>query len=102
VVLKGVDREVYCHFLPHNVLWMSFFVRYLKGAQDRLNRWLHGLDLTIEDIYTMQQMCAYEVCSVSQTVIKQLIVICLQTVAIGYSKFCEVFTQEEWEGFNYA
>lgn len=32
----------------------------------------------------MQQMCAYE------------------TVAIGYSKFCELFTEEEWEGFNYA
>jgi hypothetical protein len=25
-----------------------------------------------------------------------------QTVAIGYSKFCELFTREEWEGFNYA
>ena len=26
----------------------------------------------------------------------------LQTVAIGYSKFCELFTEEEWKGFNYA
>lgn len=26
----------------------------------------------------------------------------LQTVALGYSKFCEIFTEEEWEGFNYA
>ena len=32
----------------------------------------------------MQQMCPYE------------------TVALGYSKFCELFTEEEWEGFNYA
>ncbi|EEB97798.1 hypothetical protein MPER_02809, partial [Moniliophthora perniciosa FA553] len=32
----------------------------------------------------MQQLCAYE------------------TVAIGYSKFCELFTEDEWEGFNYA
>jgi len=23
-------------------------------------------------------------------------------VALGYSKFCELFTEEEWEGFNYA
>ena len=26
----------------------------------------------------------------------------LQTVALGYSKFCELFTEDEWEGFNYA
>lgn len=45
---------------------------------------MHGYDLTIEDVYTLQQMCAYE------------------TVAIGYSRFCELFTQEEWEGFDYA
>ncbi|KAH6917781.1 histidine phosphatase superfamily [Coprinopsis sp. MPI-PUGE-AT-0042] len=25
-----------------------------------------------------------------------------QTVALGYSKFCELFTQEEWEGFDYG
>lgn len=25
-----------------------------------------------------------------------------QTVALGYSKFCELFTEEEWEGFEYA
>ncbi|EEB99540.1 hypothetical protein MPER_00767 [Moniliophthora perniciosa FA553] len=32
----------------------------------------------------MQQLCAYE------------------TVAIGYSKFCELFTEDEWKGFDYA
>jgi len=26
----------------------------------------------------------------------------LQTVALGYSKFCELFTEEEWEGFDYG
>ncbi|KAF8638870.1 hypothetical protein AX17_001926 [Amanita inopinata Kibby_2008] len=58
--------------------------RYLKGARERLQRQLHGIELSIEDVYTMQQLCAYE------------------TVAIGYSKFCELFTVEEWEGFDYA
>lgn len=57
---------------------------YLKDAHKRLQSQLHGLTLTIEDVYTLQQMCAYE------------------TVAIGYSKFCELFTEDEWEGFNYA
>ncbi|PIL30835.1 hypothetical protein GSI_07003 [Ganoderma sinense ZZ0214-1] len=57
---------------------------YLEAALGRLQPQMHGYDLTIEDIYTFQQMCAYE------------------TVAIGYSKFCELFTKEEWKGFNYA
>lgn len=57
---------------------------YLKKALARLQPNLKGYELSIEDVYIMQQMCAYE------------------TVAIGYSKFCELFTEEEWEGFNYA
>ncbi|THH09693.1 hypothetical protein EW145_g1832 [Phellinidium pouzarii] len=61
--------------------WASI---YLKKAHDRLQPQLKGYDLSIEDIYVLQQMCAYE------------------TVAIGYSKFCELFTEEEWEGFEYA
>ncbi|KAF9257552.1 phosphoglycerate mutase-like protein [Marasmius fiardii PR-910] len=57
---------------------------YLKSAKRRLQAQLSGLELTTEDVYAMQQMCPYE------------------SVAIGYSKFCELFTQEEWEGFDYA
>ena len=25
-----------------------------------------------------------------------------QTVALGFSEFCDLFTQEEWEGYEYA
>ncbi|EIW74055.1 phosphoglycerate mutase-like protein [Coniophora puteana RWD-64-598 SS2] len=57
---------------------------YLSDAYTRIQKQLSGLELSVEDVYTMQQMCAYE------------------TVAIGYSKFCELFTEDEWEGFNYA
>lgn len=57
---------------------------YLKKALKRLGPQMQGYDLTIENVFTLQQMCAYE------------------TVAIGYSKFCELFTEKEWEGFNYA
>ena len=35
---------------------------YLKDAQTRLAPQLKGYDLSIEDVYTLQQMCAYEVC----------------------------------------
>ncbi|KAF9256260.1 phosphoglycerate mutase-like protein [Marasmius fiardii PR-910] len=58
--------------------------KYLKSAKKRLQPQLSGLKLTTEDVYTMQQMCAYE------------------SIAIGDSKFCELFTQEEWEGFDYS
>ena len=34
---------------------------YLQDALDRLKPQLHGYELTIEDVYTLQQMCAYEV-----------------------------------------
>ncbi|KAF9009542.1 histidine phosphatase superfamily [Cyathus striatus] len=57
---------------------------YLKDAWQRLRPQLKGYDLSVEDVYVMQQMCAYE------------------TVALGYSTFCELFTEEEWEGFNYS
>ncbi|KAJ8699287.1 hypothetical protein PTI98_002418 [Pleurotus ostreatus] len=57
---------------------------YLRDARSRIQAHLKGFDLTYEDVFTMQQMCAYE------------------TVAIGYSKFCELFTAEEWDGFDYS
>lgn len=34
---------------------------YLRDAQARLSAQITGIDLTIEDVYTMQQLCAYEV-----------------------------------------
>ncbi|EIW53780.1 phosphoglycerate mutase-like protein [Trametes versicolor FP-101664 SS1] len=57
---------------------------YLRDALVRLRAQITGVDLVIEDAYTMQQLCAYE------------------TVALGYSKFCELFTPAEWEGFDYS
>ncbi|KAJ7915401.1 histidine phosphatase superfamily [Mycena leptocephala] len=63
------------------VKWASV---YLKKALRRLQRQLTGYSLTIEDVYVFQQLCAYE------------------TVALGCSKFCELFTKEEWNGFDYS
>lgn len=34
---------------------------YLKDALARLQPLLKGYDLTLEDVYVLQQMCAYEV-----------------------------------------
>ncbi|KAF7335328.1 AB hydrolase-1 domain-containing protein [Mycena sanguinolenta] len=57
---------------------------YLAKALKRLRPQMVGYELSIEDVYVLQQLCAYE------------------TVALGYSKFCELFTEEEWEGFDYS
>ncbi|KAL4077052.1 histidine phosphatase superfamily [Scleroderma yunnanense] len=58
--------------------------RYLDKALKRLQRHVSGMELTVADLFSMQETCAYE------------------TVALGFSKFCELFTEEEWEGFDYA
>lgn len=56
---------------------------YLKHARKRLQPMIKGFNLTISRLVDMQEMCAYE------------------TVALGYSKFCDLFTEEEWEGYEY-
>ncbi|KZT65932.1 phosphoglycerate mutase-like protein [Daedalea quercina L-15889] len=57
---------------------------YLNATVPRLQQYITGLNLTVNDVYAMQQLCAYE------------------TVALGYSQFCGLFTEEEWRGFDYA
>ncbi|KAI5121930.1 hypothetical protein M0805_000259 [Coniferiporia weirii] len=57
---------------------------YLQDALRRLQPMVDGMNLTITDVSAMQQLCAYE------------------TVALGTSAFCDLFTQEEWEGFEYS
>ena len=57
---------------------------YLKETVPRLQQNIHGVQLDVLSVFAMQQLCAYE------------------TVALGYSVFCDLFTEEEWEGFEYA
>ncbi|KAG8704002.1 hypothetical protein FRC09_003832 [Ceratobasidium sp. 395] len=57
---------------------------YLKDALERVKKSTSGVEWSIEDVFSLQMLCPYE------------------TVALGYSKFCSLFTQEEWEGFHYA
>ncbi len=56
---------------------------YLPNATARLQQYVSGLTLKDEMVYGMQSLCAYE------------------TVALGYSNFCGLFTKAEWEGFEY-
>ncbi|KYK57682.1 3-phytase A precursor [Drechmeria coniospora] len=57
---------------------------YLKDATSRFQALTKGFEWTVEDVYAAQNMCPYE------------------TVAYGYSRFCELFTYEEWQGFGYS
>ncbi|KAJ7436902.1 phosphoglycerate mutase-like protein [Mycena galericulata] len=56
---------------------------YLAAAQSRLTPFITGLPLSPSILVAMQQTCAYE------------------TVALGYSLFCDLFTEEEWIGYSY-
>ncbi|OCH96218.1 phosphoglycerate mutase-like protein [Obba rivulosa] len=57
---------------------------YLKDTIPRLQKYIKGIELNNEDVVAMQELCAYE------------------TVALGYSAFCDLFTEEEWKGFEYG
>ncbi|KAF7341312.1 Acid phosphatase [Mycena venus] len=61
--------------------WASI---YLADAQKRLAPHLKGFTLNATSLSAMQQLCAYE------------------TVALGYSAFCDLFTEEEWKGYEYS
>ncbi|KJK77109.1 hypothetical protein H634G_07530 [Metarhizium anisopliae BRIP 53293] len=58
---------------------------YLQKAVNRLqNNSAPGFIFNYTDVYAMQMMCAYEY------------------AFIGASEFCNLFTEEEWEGFENA
>ncbi|KPI34836.1 3-phytase A [Cyphellophora attinorum] len=57
---------------------------YLANATQRLKALSGGYNWTVADTYNAQTLCPYE------------------TVAFGYSAFCDLFTYEEWQGFEYS
>ncbi|KAI4250514.1 MAG: hypothetical protein L6R40_000113 [Gallowayella cf. fulva] len=64
-----------------SVVWEKI---YLQDATRRLQALSPSFKLTVSDVYDMQTLCPYE------------------TVAFGYSAFCNLFTYEEWQGFEYS
>ncbi|KAI7648651.1 phosphoglycerate mutase-like protein, partial [Hortaea werneckii] len=63
---------------------MEWYNIYLADATERLRPHAPGFNWTVTDTYNAQSMCAYE------------------TVALGYSAFCDLFTFEEWQGYEYS
>ena len=63
----------------------EWYEKYLADATERLSSCAGPkFNWTAEDSYNAQSLCAYE------------------TVALGYSPFCGLFTYEEWEGYEYS
>lgn len=60
----------------------NFRKAYLNKAKKRLNKMLQNAELTISEVIGMQKLCGIE------------------TVSLGSSDFCKLFTLEEWKGFN--
>lgn len=63
---------------------IKWITKYLSKATERLSSLVEGMEWTLADTYAAQTMCPYE------------------TVAYGYSRFCDLFTYEEWIGFGYS
>lgn len=76
------DNDDVIGFLGDSDLF-SYITKYLKDATARLQPYVpSGFQLTTNDTYAMQSICAYE---------------------MGYirsSDFCYLFTEDEWSGFE--
>jgi len=57
---------------------------YLANATQRLKALAGGYKWTVSDSYNAQTLCPYE------------------TVSFGYSAFCDLFTFDEWKGYEYS
>lgn len=61
----------------------TYIPKYLAAATERLSQYVPAsFNLTANDTYAMQSICAYEATS------------------IGESQFCGFFTLDEWDGFE--
>lgn len=70
--------------LAGSMLKAEWIKKYLAKAIERLQHHVHGAKLTAEVVFDMQSLCPYE------------------TYSLGLSEFCNLFTREEWDGFEYA
>lgn len=66
-----------------SAIYANYMEKYLDSATKRINSKLNGLTLNVNEVFQMQQLCAYE------------------TSNNGFSYFCNLFTAEEWENYEY-
>lgn len=63
---------------------VNWTLTYAPAIVQRLQPQLQGLNLTFRDVYAMLDLCAYE------------------TVALGDSDFCALFTEQDFLNYNYG
>lgn len=61
-----------------------------------------GFDWNINDTYAAQTMCPYETVRWSCYMLTEEAMLINCKIAYGYSRWCDLFTYEEWVGFEYA
>lgn len=81
--LKYVGDEVEGHDYGYTMLY-KYRATYLSAISKRLSKENEGFDFTDEEVFSMQEMCGFEM-----------------TVR-GASQWCDVFTHKEWLEFEYA
>jgi len=64
--------------------WNEWREVYLPAIVERLNKRNSGITFSQDEVYSMQELCGFEL------------------IATGKSKWCDVFTHEQWEHFEYA
>ncbi|CAK3886707.1 multiple inositol polyphosphate phosphatase [Lecanosticta acicola] len=70
-------------YLGDDLLFFQYVPRYLRNATARVQKYApQGFTFNVNDTYAMQSICAYE------------------NAYIGMSDFCNLFTQDEWAGFE--
>lgn len=74
------DLKVYPNVRAKVAEWEKVF---LRKAHKRLQKYMDGYELSLHDVVNMMDMCPYE------------------TVALGHSSFCSLFTHKEWRGYQY-
>lgn len=62
----------------------KFRATYLGAVGDRLHGDNPAIRFEDDEIYSMQEMCGFE------------------TIVRGSSRWCDVFTREDWRKFEYA
>jgi hypothetical protein len=76
------DNDAVIGYLGDSDLFV-YIPKYLGAATKRLQAYAPtGFTLNVNDTYAMQSICAYE------------------TAYIGTSDFCDLFTENEWAGFE--
>ncbi|KAK0865825.1 hypothetical protein LTS02_005118 [Friedmanniomyces endolithicus] len=64
--------------------WNKWRVVYLPAIIERLSKRNPDITFSQDEVYSMQELCGFEL------------------IAKGESQWCDVFTHEEWEQFEYA